>query len=194
MKFKSLEVQCSEEKEESGQASAIYHDTPAEEYPIENIKAFFEVTKVYTHLKKYIEDCSNLTNIQEARMCKAKPDRGKGYTSGESCITSMLMNDVEAKVSVDTFALCTFVGRDYLKVILPQSKNHLLPIKGVKFSSATNNMYHSGILDTNLVFPHTAGSMRMKTEIIVMNNCTSQNIIIGNDYLKTYGIDINNHK
>ncbi|MBW0566587.1 hypothetical protein O181_106302 [Austropuccinia psidii MF-1] len=34
----------------------------------------------------------------------------------------------------------------------------------------------------------------MKTEIVVMNNCTSQHIILGNDYLNIYDIDINNHK
>ncbi|MBW0544822.1 hypothetical protein O181_084537 [Austropuccinia psidii MF-1] len=34
----------------------------------------------------------------------------------------------------------------------------------------------------------------METEIVVMGNCTSQHIILGNDYLNIYGIDINNHK
>ena len=55
-------------------------------------------------------------------------------------------------------------------------------------------MYPLGILDTNLVCPHQAGSVIMTTEIVVMDNCTSQNIIIGNDSLNIYGIDINNHK
>ncbi|MBW0582048.1 hypothetical protein O181_121763 [Austropuccinia psidii MF-1] len=55
-------------------------------------------------------------------------------------------------------------------------------------------MYPLGILDTNLVFPHPAGSIRVKTEIVVMDNCTSQHIIFGNDYLNIYCIDINNHK
>ncbi|MBW0533813.1 hypothetical protein O181_073528 [Austropuccinia psidii MF-1] len=127
-------------------------------------------------------------------MCKTKPARGKGYTAGASCITSVLMNDIEAKVNLDTGAFCTCVGKDYLQVILPEWKNHLLPIEGVQFSSASNNMYPLGILDTNLVFPHPAGSIRVKTEIVVMDNCTSQHIILGNDYLNIYGIDINNHK
>ncbi|MBW0560005.1 hypothetical protein O181_099720 [Austropuccinia psidii MF-1] len=127
-------------------------------------------------------------------MCKTKPARGKGYTAGASCITSVLMNDIEAKVNLDTGAFCTCVGKDYLQTILPGWKNHLLPIEGVQFSSASNNMYPLGILDTNLVFPHPAGSIRMKTEIVVMDNCTSQHIILGNDYLNIYGIDINNHK
>ncbi|MBW0560330.1 hypothetical protein O181_100045 [Austropuccinia psidii MF-1] len=34
----------------------------------------------------------------------------------------------------------------------------------------------------------------MKTEIVVMDNFTSQHIILENDYLNIYGIDINNHK
>ncbi|MBW0556993.1 hypothetical protein O181_096708 [Austropuccinia psidii MF-1] len=55
-------------------------------------------------------------------------------------------------------------------------------------------MYPLGILDTNIVFPHPAGSIRIKTEIVLMDNCTSQHIILGNDYLNIYGIDINNHK
>ena len=127
-------------------------------------------------------------------MCKTKPARGKGYTAGASCITSVLMSDIEAKVNLDTGAFCTCVGKDYLQIILPEWKNHLLPIEGVQFSSASNNMYPLGILDTNIVFPHPAGGLRMKTEIVVMDNCTSQHIILGNDYLNTYGVDINNHK
>ncbi|MBW0560042.1 hypothetical protein O181_099757 [Austropuccinia psidii MF-1] len=55
-------------------------------------------------------------------------------------------------------------------------------------------MYPFGILDTNIVFPHPAGSRIMKTEIVVMDNFKSQHIILGNDYLNTYGNDINNHK
>ncbi|MBW0580458.1 hypothetical protein O181_120173 [Austropuccinia psidii MF-1] len=119
------EIQCTEEKEESDQDSAVSEDTPVEDYPIENITAFFEVTEVHTHLPQYSEYCCNLINIQDARMCKTKPARGKGYTSGASCITSVLMSDIAAKVNSDTGAFCTCVGKDYLQIILPEWKNHL---------------------------------------------------------------------
>ncbi|MBW0511204.1 hypothetical protein O181_050919 [Austropuccinia psidii MF-1] len=188
------EGQCTEEKEQSDLDSAVSEDTPVEDYPIENITAFFEVTEVHTHLPHYSEDCHNLINIQDSRMCKTKPDRGKGYTAGESCITSILMNDIRAEVKLDTGAFCTCVGKDYLQAILPGWKSHLLPIEGVQFSSSSNDMYPLGILDTNLVFPHTEGAVRMKTEILLMDNCTSQHIILRNDYLDIYGIDINSHK
>ncbi|MBW0477988.1 hypothetical protein O181_017703 [Austropuccinia psidii MF-1] len=64
------EVQCAEEKEESDKYSAISYDTPSEDYPIENITAFFEVTDVHTSLPQSSEEFSNLINIQEARMCE----------------------------------------------------------------------------------------------------------------------------
>ncbi|MBW0514086.1 hypothetical protein O181_053801 [Austropuccinia psidii MF-1] len=76
------EVQCDEEEKESDQDSAVSEDTPIEDYPIENITAFFEVAEVHTHLPQYGEDCCNLINIQDPRMCNTKPPRGKGYTTG----------------------------------------------------------------------------------------------------------------
>ncbi|MBW0570217.1 hypothetical protein O181_109932 [Austropuccinia psidii MF-1] len=66
--------------------------------------------------------------------------------------------------------------------------------RGCTIYSASNNMYPLGILDTNLVFPHPEGSVRIKTKIVVMENCTYQHIILGNYYLNICGIDINNHK
>ncbi|MBW0556287.1 hypothetical protein O181_096002 [Austropuccinia psidii MF-1] len=162
------EVQCTEEKEGSDLYYAVSEDTPVEDYNIENLTDFFQVTEVHNHLPQYSEDCHNLINIQDARLCKTKTAREKGYTSGASCITSILINDIEAKVNLDTGEFCTCVGKDYLHVILYEWKNHLLLIEGVQFSSASNNMYPLGILDTDIVFPHPGGSMGMKTEIVVM--------------------------
>ncbi|MBW0541629.1 hypothetical protein O181_081344 [Austropuccinia psidii MF-1] len=71
------EIQCSEEKEESDLYSVVSEDTRVEDYPIENITAFFEFTEVHTHSPKYSEDCHSLINIQDARICKTKPSRGK---------------------------------------------------------------------------------------------------------------------
>ncbi|MBW0576204.1 hypothetical protein O181_115919 [Austropuccinia psidii MF-1] len=104
------------------------------------------------------------------------------------------MNGIEAKVNLDTGEFCTCVGKYYLQVILPEWENHLSPIEGVPFSSSSNIMYPLGILDTNIVFQHPRGIIRMKKEIVVMDNCTYQHIILENDYLNIYGIDINNHK
>ncbi|MBW0574427.1 hypothetical protein O181_114142 [Austropuccinia psidii MF-1] len=55
-------------------------------------------------------------------------------------------------------------------------------------------MHPLGIFEAEIILPHPTGSIRLKVEIVVMNNCTSQHFIIGNDYLNIYGIDINNHE
>ncbi|MBW0531005.1 hypothetical protein O181_070720 [Austropuccinia psidii MF-1] len=145
-KTKINEVQCTEEKEESDLDYVVSEDTPGEDYPIEKITPFFEVTEVHTHLPKYSEDFHNLINIQDSRMCKTQPARGKGYTAGAASITSILMNDIEAKVNLDTGAFCTCIGKYHLQAILPGWKSHLLPIEWVQFSSASNNMYPLGII------------------------------------------------
>ncbi|MBW0476916.1 hypothetical protein O181_016631 [Austropuccinia psidii MF-1] len=188
------DVWCAEEKEKSDQDSAVFEYTQVEEYSIENITALFEVTKVHTHLTKYSKYFYNLINIKDARMCKTKPARGKEYIFAASFITSVLINGVEYKVNLDTGAFCTCIGKEYLQINLPEWKRYLLPIEGVKFSSVSTNMYPLGILDAILIFPHPAGSVEMKTEIVVMENCKSQHIILGNDYLNVYGVDINKHK
>ncbi|MBW0482697.1 hypothetical protein O181_022412 [Austropuccinia psidii MF-1] len=91
-KTKINEAQVIEEKEESDLGSAVSEDTPAEDHSIENVTAFFEVTEVHNQLPQYSEDCHNAINIQDDRMCKTKPARGKGYTAGEYFITSILMD------------------------------------------------------------------------------------------------------
>ncbi|MBW0531680.1 hypothetical protein O181_071395 [Austropuccinia psidii MF-1] len=80
-------AQYTAEKEESGQDSALSEETPGKDYSIQDITAFFEVTEAHTRLPQYNKDCYNLINIQDARRCKTKPAKGKGYTAGESCIT-----------------------------------------------------------------------------------------------------------
>ncbi|MBW0523210.1 hypothetical protein O181_062925 [Austropuccinia psidii MF-1] len=95
------EVQYPEEKGESDCDSANSEDTPIEDFPTENITSFFEVTEVHNPLPQYSYNCYNFINIQDSRMCRTKPARGKGYTARASCITSILINDVEAKVNLD---------------------------------------------------------------------------------------------
>ncbi|MBW0526816.1 hypothetical protein O181_066531 [Austropuccinia psidii MF-1] len=69
-----------------------------------------------------------------------------------------------------------------------------MPIEGIKFSSASQDIHPLGIFEAAMIFPHPSGSIRLKVEFFVMNNGASQHFILGNDYLNIYGIVINNHK
>ncbi|MBW0507193.1 hypothetical protein O181_046908 [Austropuccinia psidii MF-1] len=136
----------------------------------------------------------DLIHVQDAKMQKTKPARGKGYTAGSSCITNIVTNNREAKIHLDSGAFCTCVGKDYLDKTYTNWQDKLMPIEGIKFSSASQNMHPLGIFEAAMIFPHPAGSIRLKVEFVVMNDCTSQHFILGNDYLNIYGIDIDNHK
>ncbi|MBW0499893.1 hypothetical protein O181_039608 [Austropuccinia psidii MF-1] len=55
-------------------------------------------------------------------------------------------------------------------------------------------MHPLGIFEAAMIFPYPEGSIRLKVEFVVMNDCTSQHFILGNDYLNIYGSEINNHE
>ncbi|MBW0555877.1 hypothetical protein O181_095592 [Austropuccinia psidii MF-1] len=136
----------------------------------------------------------DLINVQDAKMQKTKPARGKGYTAGSSCINNIVINNREAKINLESGAFCTCVGKDYPEKIYTIWQDKLIPIEGIKFRSASQNMHPLGIFEAEIIFPHPTGSMRLKVEFVVLNNCTSQHFILGNDYFNIYGIDIKDHK
>ncbi|MBW0518228.1 hypothetical protein O181_057943 [Austropuccinia psidii MF-1] len=136
----------------------------------------------------------DLIHVQDAKMQKAKPAIGKGSTAGSSCITNIVKNNREAKIHLDSGFFCTCVGKDYLDNIYTNWKDKSMPIEGIEFSSASQNMHPLGTFEAAMIFLHPAGSIRLQFKFVVMINCTSQHFILGNDYLNIYGIDINNHK
>ncbi|MBW0574426.1 hypothetical protein O181_114141 [Austropuccinia psidii MF-1] len=69
-----------------------------EELSIEKINVSFEVTEVHTHLPQYSDECMDLIHVQDAKMQKPKPARGKGYTAVSSCITNIVINNTESKI------------------------------------------------------------------------------------------------
>ncbi|MBW0530665.1 hypothetical protein O181_070380 [Austropuccinia psidii MF-1] len=42
-----------------------------------------------------------------------------------------------------------------------------------------------GIIHLTLIFPHPSQCIRLKVEFVVMDNCTSNHFILGNEYLST---------
>ncbi|MBW0542292.1 hypothetical protein O181_082007 [Austropuccinia psidii MF-1] len=167
-------------------------DKLPDELSIEHINASFEVTEVHTQLPQYSDECMDLIHVQDAKIQKTKPARGKCYTAGSSCITNIMINNKEARIHLYSGAFCTWVGKDYLHKIYTNWKDKLIPIKGRKFSNARQNMPPLGIFEASMIFPHPTGSIRLKVEFFVLNSCTSQQFILGNDYININGIDINN--
>ncbi|MBW0486535.1 hypothetical protein O181_026250 [Austropuccinia psidii MF-1] len=51
-----------------------------------------------------------------------------------------------------------------------------------------------GIFETTVIFTHINGKIRLTVEFVVMENCSSTHVILGNDSLIMYGIDLHNNK
>ncbi|MBW0547407.1 hypothetical protein O181_087122 [Austropuccinia psidii MF-1] len=148
-----------------------------DELSIENINVSFEVTEVHNSLPQYSVEFMDLIHVKDAKMQKTKAARGKGYTAGSSCITNIVINNREAKIHLDSGAFFTCVGKDYLDKIYTNWQDRLMTIEGIKFSSSSQNMHSLGIFEAEMIFPHPKGSIRLKVEF-VMNNCTSQQLIL----------------
>ncbi|MBW0510394.1 hypothetical protein O181_050109 [Austropuccinia psidii MF-1] len=118
----------------------------------------------------------------------------KGYAAGNFCITEVVIDNKPTKRLIDPGAFCSCVGKSFLKTCVPDFENQLLPIDGIKFNSASNPMKALGILETNVIFPHIHGNLKITVELVVMENCSSNHFILGNDYLIIYEIDLHSNK
>ncbi|MBW0585482.1 hypothetical protein O181_125197 [Austropuccinia psidii MF-1] len=114
---------------------------------------------------------------------KTKANGGKGYTAGSSFMTEVVIDNKPTKTLLEPGAFCSCAGKSFLKTCVLNFEDQLLPIDGIKFNSASNPMKALGIFETNVIFPHINGNLRITVEFFVMENCSSTHFILGNDYL-----------
>ncbi|MBW0559588.1 hypothetical protein O181_099303 [Austropuccinia psidii MF-1] len=69
-----------------------------------------------------------------------------------------------------------------------------MQIEGVKFIGAHESMNPLGIIELKLIFPRPSQGIRVKGEFVVMEHCTNNHFILGNDSLSIYVMDISNQK
>ncbi|MBW0492997.1 hypothetical protein O181_032712 [Austropuccinia psidii MF-1] len=112
----------------------------------------------------------NLIHFQYAEIQNVNPARGKGYTDGSSFITKIVISNKEAKINPISGAFCACVCNHYLESIYRNWKKQSLPIEGIKFRSASQDMHPLGILEADMISPNPAGSIKPKVEFVVMNN------------------------
>ncbi|MBW0514917.1 hypothetical protein O181_054632 [Austropuccinia psidii MF-1] len=112
---------------------------------IENINATFEIIESYFHLPQLSTGQLDLSKVQDAQVMRTKPNRGKGYTAGNSCITEVVIGNKPTKLLPHPGAFCSCVGKSFLKTCVPNFEDQLLPMNGIKFNSASNSMKKLGI-------------------------------------------------
>ncbi|MBW0564014.1 hypothetical protein O181_103729 [Austropuccinia psidii MF-1] len=104
----------------------------------------------YSHLPQLSNGQLDLSKVQHAQLMKYKPNRGKGYTAWNSCITEVIIYNKPTKPLLDSGAFSSCVGKSFLKTFVRNFEDRLLPIDGIKFNSASNPMKALGIFETNV--------------------------------------------
>ncbi|MBW0503938.1 hypothetical protein O181_043653 [Austropuccinia psidii MF-1] len=104
---------------------------------INNFNLIYKVLDVNSNLSQVGTSDTSLKNIQDVKLYSTKPEKGMGCTSGKSSISIVMVEKQEEKVTLDTGAYCTCVGKSYLDSIVPDWKQKLIPIQQVKFSSSS---------------------------------------------------------
>ncbi|MBW0536439.1 hypothetical protein O181_076154 [Austropuccinia psidii MF-1] len=188
---KESDVEKDDDVENTDDKSLIFSEYSKD---IENINATFDIMESYSRLPQFSNGQLDLSKIQDSQLMKTMPNRGKGYTAGNSCIAERVIENKPTKTSLDPGAFCSCVGKSFLKSCVPNLEDQLLPIDYIKFNSASNSMTALGISEITVIFPHINGNLRITVEFVVMENCSSTLFILGNDYLIMYGIDLHNNK
>ncbi|MBW0582081.1 hypothetical protein O181_121796 [Austropuccinia psidii MF-1] len=161
-------------EDNSDDKSSIFSESSKD---IENINANFDIMESYSHLPQLSNGQLDLSRVQYAQLMKTKPNRGKRYTAGNSCITEVVIDNKPTKLLLDSGAFCSCVGKSFLKTCVPNFEDQLLPIDGIRFNSESNPMKELGIFETNVIFPHINRNLRVTVEFVVMENCSSTHFI-----------------
>ncbi|MBW0480523.1 hypothetical protein O181_020238 [Austropuccinia psidii MF-1] len=68
---------------------------------IKNINATIDIMESYSHLPQLSNGQLDLSKVQDAQLMKTKPNKGKGYTAGNSCITEVVTDNKPTKPLLD---------------------------------------------------------------------------------------------
>ncbi|MBW0504225.1 hypothetical protein O181_043940 [Austropuccinia psidii MF-1] len=138
-------------EENSDDKSSIFFKSSKD---IENINVTFDIMESYSHLPQLMNSQLNLSKIQDAHLMKTKPNRGKGHTACNSCMKEVVIDNKPTRILLDPGALCSCVGKYFLKKCVPNLEDQVLPIDGIKLNSASNPMKELGIYESTFISPH----------------------------------------
>ncbi|MBW0542275.1 hypothetical protein O181_081990 [Austropuccinia psidii MF-1] len=100
--------------ENSDDMSSIFSEYSKD---IENINATFDIMESYSHFPQLSNGQLDLSKVLHAQLMKTKPNRGKGYAAGNSCITDIVIDNKPTKPLLDPGAFCSCVGKSFLKTL-----------------------------------------------------------------------------
>ncbi|MBW0465563.1 hypothetical protein O181_005278 [Austropuccinia psidii MF-1] len=107
---------------------------------------------------------------------------------------TVCIDNTQHPLLIDSGAHCSIVGRNYLNNHFPNWEKQLFPTKATNFKSASGKMSSIGTIIKEIFIPHRKGNIRLDPELVVLDDAHIQEILLGTDDQRMYGIDIHNSK
>ncbi|MBW0485202.1 hypothetical protein O181_024917 [Austropuccinia psidii MF-1] len=103
---------------------------------------------------------------------------------------TVCIDSAQNPLIIDSGAHCSIVARNYLDNHFPIWEKQLLPTKAKNFKSASGKMTSIGTIIEEIIIPHRKGNIRLNPELIVLDDTHIQGFLLGTEYQRMYGIDI----
>ncbi|MBW0481808.1 hypothetical protein O181_021523 [Austropuccinia psidii MF-1] len=152
-------------EENSDDRSSIFSESSKD---IENINITFDIMESTSHLQQLSNSQIDSSKLQDSQLMKAKPNRGKGCTAGNSCMEKVVIDKKPTKLLLEPGAFFSSPGKSILKNHVPNFEDPLLQTDGIKSNSARNTMQALSIFETTVILPHINGNLRITVEFFIM--------------------------
>ncbi|MBW0587451.1 hypothetical protein O181_127166 [Austropuccinia psidii MF-1] len=143
------------------------------------------------------QDTSNKNlckHTQHAKKFRVTPTKGMAYIHGTATKMTVCIDNAQHPLIIESGAHCSIVAREYLDNHFPHWEKWLLPTKAKNFKSASRNLLCIGTIIKEIIIPHRKVNIRLKPELVVLNDAHIQGFLLGTDYQRMYGIDIYNRE
>ncbi|MBW0510925.1 hypothetical protein O181_050640 [Austropuccinia psidii MF-1] len=131
---------------------------------------------------------------QDAQTFLVTPTKGRAYIHGTATKMTVCIDNAQHPLIIDSGAPFSIVPRTFLDNHFPKWENQLLPTKAKNFKSASGKMTSIGTTIKEIIIPHRKGNIRLNTELVMLDDAHIQQLLLGSDYQRMYGIDIYNSK
>ncbi|KNE89415.1 hypothetical protein PSTG_17131 [Puccinia striiformis f. sp. tritici PST-78] len=88
-------------------------------------------------------DCQT-SHIEDARLMKCKPEKGKAHLLGSQNLTNVLIDGNQYTCLLDSGASCSIISQQLLQSIKPLWKDNLMPILQARFHSCSDQLIPLG--------------------------------------------------
>ena len=185
------------QKEISENSSSSEESLPDSEDSEEEKSSGYSTNAIIYHEERIISNIQPINNKQKPKSIKILPIKrpdytGKMHKSGGTNITNIVCNKFKLKCLIDGGAYCSIISPKLLDKILPDWRNKLQIMKPEKFYSCNSKLNPLGVIQLDIIFPHNNNSVQIPVELVAMEDFKLKYIILGNDYIINYGIDVIN--